>query len=226
MLTVETIRKVRLAAQRGKSIRQIAKDFYLSRNTVRKVLRSEVTEFLYERQVQPRPKLGPYLKTMESLLEDEEKLPRRRRRSSQLLYEELQTQGYSGGYDSVRRYVKDWRRRRRQLSAPVFIPLVFGPGEAFQFDWSEDYAEVAGVTTKVNLAHVRLCHSRMFLVRAYPRQTQEMVLDAHIRAFSFFGGSCQTGIYDNMKTVVSTIYVGKLRDFHHRFEQLSSHYLF
>jgi transposase len=226
MLTVETIRKVRLAAQRGKSIRQIAKDFYLSRNTVRKVLRSEVTEFLYERQVQPRPKLGPYLKTLECLLEEEEKLPRRRRRSSQLLYEELQTQGYSGGYDSVRRYVKDWRWRRRQLSAPVFIPLVFGPGEAFQFDWSEDYAEVAGVTTKVNLAHVRLCHSRMFLVRAYPRQTQEMVLDAHIRAFSFFGGSCGTGIYDNMKTVVSTIYVGKQRDFHPRFEQLSSHYLF
>ena len=75
---METIRKVRLAAQRGKSIRQIAKDFYLSRNTVRKVLRTDVTEFQYERQVQPRPKLGPYLKILETLLEEEEKLPRKR----------------------------------------------------------------------------------------------------------------------------------------------------
>jgi hypothetical protein len=66
----------------------------------------------------------------------------------------------------------------------------------------------------------------MFLVQAYPRKSQEMVFDAHLRAFLFFGGSCKTGIYDNMKTVVSTIYVGKRRDFHSRFVQLSSHYLF
>ncbi len=47
----------------------------------------------------------------------------------------------------------------------------------------------------VKVAHVRLCHSRMLFVRAYPRETQEMVFDAHSRAFAFFKGSCTRGIY-------------------------------
>jgi transposase len=42
-------------------------------------------------------------------------------------------------------------------------------------------------------------------VRAYPRETQEMVFDAHDRAFAFFKGACARGIYDNMKTAVEEI---------------------
>jgi transposase len=38
----------------------------------------------------------------------------------------------------------------------------------------------------VKVAHVRLCHSRMLFVRAYPRETQEMVFDVHDRAFALF----------------------------------------
>ena len=67
------------------------------------------------------------------------------------------------------------------------------------------------VTTTVKVAHVRLCHSRMMFVRAYPRETQEMVFDAHERAFAFFKGACSRGVYDNMKTAVETIFVGKDR---------------
>ena len=63
----------------------------------------------------------------------------------------------------------------------------------------------------VKVAHVRLCHSRMLFVRAYPRESQEMVFDAHDRAFAFFKGACTRGIYDNMKTAVETIFVGKER---------------
>jgi len=44
----------------------------------------------------------------------------------------------------------------------------------------------------VKVAHVRLCHSRMMFVRAYPRETQEMVFDAHDRAFAFFRGACRS----------------------------------
>ena len=64
---------------------------------------------------------------------------------------------------------------------------------------------LAGVTTKVRVAHVRLCHSRMFLVGAYPRESQEMVFDAHDRAFRFFGGACRRGIYDNMTAVETAV---------------------
>ena len=76
------------------------------------------------------------------------------------------------------------------------MPLSFAPGEAYQFDWSHEVVLIGGITTKVKVAHLRLCHSRMFYVRAYPRESQEMVFDAHDRAFAFLGGACQRGIYD------------------------------
>jgi hypothetical protein len=61
--------------------------------------------------------------------------------------------------------------------------------------------------------------------RAYPRETQEMVFDAHERAFAFFRGACTRGIYDNMKTAVDTIFVGKDRQYNRRFLQMCSHHL-
>jgi len=72
---------------------------------------------------------------------------------------------------------------------------------------------------------MRLCHSRMLFVRAYPRETQEMVMDGHDRAFAFFKGACTRGIYDNMKTAVGTIMVGREGAYKLRFLQMCSHYL-
>jgi len=48
------------------------------------------------------------------------------------------------------------------------VPLTFGAGEAFQFDWSEDWAVIADERTKLQVAHFKLSHSRAFLLRAYP----------------------------------------------------------
>ena len=79
---------------------------------------------------------------------------------------------------------------------------------------------MSGVTVTVKVAHVRLCHSRMMFVRAYPRETQEMVFDAHERAFAFFKGACTRGIYDNMKTAVETVFGGKDRQYNRRFMQM------
>jgi transposase len=227
MLTVETIRKIRLSVHRdGKSIRQTAKDLRLSRNTVRKAIRTGETTFHYERRVQPMAKLGSYVEILDRWLEEEQKLPKRERRTAQMLFEQLQGEGYGGGYDSVRRYIQRWRREQKMLSEQVFIPLVFDPGEAYQFDWSHEWVELAGMPVKVKVAHLRLCHSRLFLCIAYPRETQEMVFDAHIRAFKFFGGVCRKGIYDNLKVVVNKVLKGKERNFNSRFMQLCSHYLF
>jgi hypothetical protein len=103
--------------------------------------------------------------------------------------------------------------------------LFFAPGEAYQFDWSHEIVVLDGVTVTVKVAHVRLCHSRMMFARVYPRETQEMVFDAHDRAFAFFRGTCTRGIYDNMKTAVETIFIGKDRRYNRRFLQMCSHYL-
>ena len=64
------------------------------------------------------------------------------------------------------------RRRTQETSASAYVPLSFDPGEAYQFDWSHEIVILDGVTTTVKVAHVRLCHSRMPFVRAYPRETQ------------------------------------------------------
>jgi len=227
MLIVETIRKIRILIQRdNNSIRQTAEDLGISRNTIRRVIRSQQTAFRYERRVQPRPVLGAYVDRLEEALTEDAKLPKRQRRSAVVLFEQLQAEGYTGGYDSVRRYVRDWRRRQEQLPGEVYIPLEFDAGEAFQFDWSHALVEMAGMPVTVKAAQLRLCHSRHFLVVAYPRETQEMVFDAHRQAFEFFGGVCRRGIYDNLKTAVNKIFAGKERSFNSRFGQLCSHYLF
>ena len=88
MLTVETIRKIRLALHRdGKSIRKTAKDLCLSRNTVRKVIRSDQTVFEYKRTVQPHPKLGDHINILSERLSSDQKLPKKQRRTAQILYE-------------------------------------------------------------------------------------------------------------------------------------------
>ena len=97
------------------------------------------------------------------------------------------------------------------------MPLSFAPGEAYQFDWSHEHVVIDGATTVAKVAHMRLCHSRMPFVRAYPREAQEMVFDAHEKAFAFFKSACQRGIYDNMKTAVDAVFAGKERTFNRRF---------
>jgi transposase len=118
-----------------------------------------------------------------------------------------------------------WREGRSREPVQAFIPLRFDPGEAYQFDWSHEAIEFAGVPLTVKVAQMRLAHSRMPFVRAYFRETQEMVFDAHDRAFAFYSGACRRGIYDNMRTAVETVFVGRARAYNRRFLQLCSHHL-
>ena len=223
---METIRKIRCAHKRdGKSIRQIAREFQLSRNTVKKALRGEATEFTYARTAQTLPKLGPYEDALQGRLATDADKPRREQRTAMLLFLELQREGFEGGYDSVRRYVQKWKRSASAKQAAAYIPQCFEPGEAYQFDWSHELVELGGVVVTVKVAHFRLCYSRMPFCIAYHREGLEMVLSAHVQAFDFFGGSCRRGIYDNLKTVVTKILLGKDRIFNRRFLQLASHYL-
>src|SRR4030066_117821 len=112
MLTVETVLRVRLAKRDGQSVREIAKKYRLSRNTVRKYLRGDELEPRYERRQQVKPKLGPFLAELEQLLAEDLERPTRERRSALLLFEELQRRGYQGAYNSVCRHAKAWKAGR------------------------------------------------------------------------------------------------------------------
>ena len=226
MLVVETIASIRRAFfVQKKPIKVICRELRVSRKVVRKVLRSEATEFRYEREKQPLPKVGPWRAQLEGLLLSNERRAARERLTLIRIFEELRGLGYEGGYDAVRRYARNWQRSRHASTVDAFVPLTFAPGEAYQFDWSHEVVLLNGTTVTVKVAHVRLCHSRMLFVRAYPRETQEMVIDAHDRAFAFFKGACRRGLYDNMKTAVETVFIGKDRLYNRRFLQMCGHYL-
>ena len=107
----------------------------------------------------------------------------------------------------------------------AYVPMSFAPGEAYQFDWSHETITLQGLPLTVKAAHMKLSHSRMPFVRVYFRETQELVFDAHDKAFQFYGGVCRRGIYDNMKTAVEAIFVGKARRYNRRFLQMCSHHL-
>lgn len=120
---VETIAKIRREHfVHGKSIKSIARRRGVSRNTVRKVLRSTDTEFRYERESQPLAKLGGYVATLDQWLEEDRSKPRRERLRLIRLYEQLCDAGYEGGYDVVRRYTRRWQRERTGLDAEVYVP--------------------------------------------------------------------------------------------------------
>src|SRR3954449_8715670 len=127
MLIVETIAKIRRAFfGQGKSIKAICRELRVSRKVVRKVIRSKATEFRYEREAQPLPKVGPWREKLDQLLLANEGKASRERLTLIRLFEELRGQGYDGGYDAVRRYARQWSTERVASTAAAYVPLL-GP---------------------------------------------------------------------------------------------------
>ena len=84
------------------------------------------------------------MEELERQLRANEKKARKDRLSLLRIHEDLVSLGYKGGYDAVRRYARPWRRRWRLLSpSQAYVPLIFDPGEAYQFDWRHEYARLA-----------------------------------------------------------------------------------
>jgi len=210
-------------------IREIRRRTGLSRNTIRKYLTNgEVTPRYPARK--SISKLDPYAETLASWLKREAKRSRKRRRNLKQLHRDLVALGFDGSYDRVAAFARDWRQREREranrASRGTYVPLTFAPGEAFQFDWSEDWIRIGGKKTKLQIAHFKLCHSRAFSLRAYLTQTHEMLFDAHNHAFRVLGGIPERGIYDNMKTAVDKVGRGKQRQVNARFRAMVSHFLY
>ena len=213
----------------GASIREIARRSGLSRNTVRKYLQSKVVEPQYPAR-DSVGKLSPFEPKLRQWLSTEHKKTKKLRRNLRSMYRDLVALGFTGSYDRVCAFARQWKdseQFKAQTSGKgCFIPLRFACGEAFQFDWSEDWAVIADERVKLQVAHCKLSYSHAFFVRAYPLQTHEMLFDAHYHAFTAWGGIPQRGIYDNMKTAVDKVKQGKQRDVNARFAAMVSHYLF
>ena len=168
----------RMSLREKLSIREISRRTGLSRNTITKHLNAGTIEPQFttpDRQ----SKLDLFADKLAGWLKTEAGKSRKQRRTAKQLHEDLVKLGYTWSYNRVAAFARDWRLGRQQESQMTgrgtFVPLTFRPGEAFQFDWSEDFAVLAGERTKLQVAHIKLSHSLAFVIRAYLLQTQEVV---------------------------------------------------
>jgi len=227
MITMNLLGKVRRLHYRdGHTLSEIERRTGLTRKTIRKWLKApEGTEPKYRRG-QGGTKIAPYAERLVRMLETDARRPPRERRTALKLHAELKTLGFEGDYSRVTEFIRHWRKDSSATLKKAYVPLRFEPGEAHQFDWSEERLVIGGVWRKLTVAHLKLCHSRAFVVQAYPAQSHEMLFDAHTRAFAALGGIPRRGIYDNMKTAVDKVKKGKARVVNTRFSAMASHYLF
>ena len=223
---METIAKIRRDYHvKKKGIKRISRERCVARNTVRKVIREDEVEFRYERKKPCNSKLDAYRQDLEELLSNNAALPVRSRATVLQIFQELSARGYEGSYESVCRHARKWTDQQSSGLSKAHVPLEFDPGEAYQFDWSQERASIDGEVFRLKVAQMLLCYSRMPYVRAYRRESQEMMFDVHNRAFAHFGGACERGIYDNLKTAVDRIGKGRERKINRRFLQMCSHHL-
>ncbi|CAN5856881.1 IS21-like element IS1326 family transposase [soil metagenome] len=218
---------LRMHHRENKSVREIARATSLSRNTVRKYLRTPVAQPPRYLRKAASTKLGPFIETVTMALLADARRPRKERRTAKALLKQIAHAGYEGGYTQLTDFIRAWRASQGGVAiGKAFVPLTFELGEAFQFDWSDEPLVVGGIYRKLQVAHMKLCASRAFFLVAYPSQGHEMLFDAHTRSFAALGGVARRGIYDNMKTAVDKVHKGKARTVNARFAVMCAHYLY
>ena len=223
MFEVEIYGRVRRAVRvEGKSQRAVAREFGLSRDTVRKMLQYAVPPGYQRQQPIKRPKLGPWLGVIDAILEDDKQRPVKQRHTAKRIFDRLKEEhGFTGGYTIVKDYVRGEEVRGREM----FVPLTHAPGEA-QVDFGEALAVIAGVEQKAHYLAIDLPHSDDCFVAAFPAETTEAFLEGHVRAFAYLGGVPTRILYDNTKIAVAKILGGEERLRTRSFSELQSYYLF
>jgi transposase len=207
-----------------KSIRQIAREFQVSRRTVDKaLLAAQPTRYTLSK---PRtaPVLGPYHNQIVAMLAENTQLRPKQRYTSHKIYEQIRAAGYQGAEAMVRVFVA--RQRRAQQRPKLFLPLAFDPGIDAQVDWGEADVIIAGIRQTVQVFVLRLGYSRKIFVRAYPTQKQESFFEAHVHAFHHLNGVPHRLSYDNLTTAVKKVLTGHTRQEQTAFTTFRSHYLF
>jgi transposase len=220
---VELYARVRRAVVVEKlSEREAARQFGVSRETVRKMLRYAVPPGYRRQQPARRPKLDSWTRTIDQILEDDQARHKKQRHTAKRIFERLREEhSYSGGYTIV----KDYVRLRKLSQREMFVPLEHPPGDA-QADFGEALAVIGGVERKAHYLAMDLPQSDDCFVMAFPAETTEAFLEGHNHAFAYFGGVPRTILYDNTKIAVARILGDGARIKTRAFSELQSHYLF
>lgn len=223
MLTVDEYGAIRRAYRDGMSVRAIARKLRHSRRKVRQAL-AEAEPRPYRRSKAPRaPKLDPFKPVIDQILTEDEQAPRKQRhQASQIFRRLVAEQGYTGGYDQVRRYVGARRRRERE----TFMPLVTQPGQRAEADFGEIWVDFPDGRRHVSVLLCTWAYSYAVFAIAVPSQRVEAVLHGLVAAFEFFSCVPHELWWDNPTTVAIEVLRGRDRKLHERYAALASHYRF
>jgi transposase len=221
VLTVDDYGAIRRARRDGKSIRQIAREFGLSRITVRKALKQPGP--VAKLRDRPAPKLGPFEAAIDQILTDDESAPPKQRHTAAQVYRRLRDEsGYLGGYAQIQRYV----HRHRQRHQETFIPLAHPPGRRLEADFGHIHVDFPDGRRLVPFLVATWAYSNAPFVLALPFERTEAILHGMVTAFEFFGAVAKEVWWDNPKTVATLILPGRERQVHPRYAALASHYVF
>lgn len=185
--------KIKTMRANGSSIKGIARELKLSKNTVRKYLRSSDAPKFNAREYEK--KLDPYEEQINNMLEKDYIGTR--------IYNEIQEVGYDGSLSGVHRYIQGYsetEKNNRLSTTRVETP----PAHQMQYDWKEWYLPVDGKEVKVYIHGVVLGYSRMKHYSFSLSITCQDVIRAIESAIHFFGGAAKELIFDNPKQMVIT----------------------
>src|SRR5918992_425756 len=206
----------------GKSVRSVAKEMGVSRNTVAKYLKNPEPRRRVARKQKRAPVMEMVAPRIEEILSEwTERTTSKQRLTGTRIHKQLVEEGYEVGITTVRDYLRERRRKR----AEVFVPLVHRPGEEAQVDFFDVTVEEGGQRRKAWKFVMRLMYSGRDFLRLYEGCDQLSLLDAHVRALEYLGGVPERIVYDNLSAAVKRI-VGAERELTERFAALASHYLF
>jgi transposase len=204
-----------------KSLRGVAKELGISRNTVRKYLKTPEPKRV-EKEPRRCPVLEKVAPRIEELLQEwkEDQTPKQRITGTKI-HERWVEEGYQVGSTTVRTYLAEKKRK----AAEVYIPLVHRPGDEAQVDFFEVTVDVKGVRKKAWKFVMRLMYGGWDFAWIYERCDRVSFLDGHVRAFAYFNGVPRRCIYDNLSAAVKKVAFPH-RELTDRFQALVSYYLF
>ena len=210
---IELRRKIR---NQDVPLRQLERETGINRQTLRKIRDNSQPPGYRRIKSVDKPKIGPYLDRIKDLIKSENQEHKKQYYTAKKVLEILQSEGFTGGYTIV----KDAIRSIKKTSKEVFMPLSQPPGEA-QVDFGHALANFNGTLKKVVFFVMSMVHSDAMFVMAFPRECTESFLEAHVRAFDFFGCVLKRISYDNTRVAITKILIGHKRKHTAEFKRIT-----